>query len=85
MAEPEKSPLGANPSPAAPAAPEPSPPAVAGRRTPEEQKSEDDLRARAAAVNRKRTLDDWEEKKRLWRAMGVPPALPAAGSTKTRK
>jgi hypothetical protein len=43
--------------------------------------SEDDARAAAAAVNRKRALADWEEKKKLWRATGVPPALPAAGST----
>jgi hypothetical protein len=48
----------------------------------EAQKSEDDRRAQAAAVNRKRTLDDWEEKKKRWRSMGVPPALPAAGSSK---
>jgi hypothetical protein len=39
--------------------------------------SEDDQRAAAAAVNRKRALDDWEEKKKRWRQMGVPPALPA--------
>jgi hypothetical protein len=43
--------------------------------------SDDDARAAAAAVNRKRALADWEEKKKLWRATGVPPALPAAGST----
>ena len=43
--------------------------------------SEDDARAAAAALNRKRALADWEEKKKLWRATGVPPALPAAGST----
>jgi hypothetical protein len=43
--------------------------------------NEDDARAAAAAVNRKRALADWEEKKKLWRATGVPPALPAAGST----
>lgn len=42
---------------------------------------EDDERAAAAAVNRKRTLGDWEEKKKRWRSMGVPPAMPAAGST----
>lgn len=42
--------------------------------------TEDDKRARAAAVNRKRTLEDWEEKKKRWREMGVPAALPAAGS-----
>jgi hypothetical protein len=44
--------------------------------------SDDDARAAAAAVNRKRALADWEEKKKRWREMGVPPALPAAGSTK---
>ena len=38
---------------------------------------EDDRRAAAASANRKRTLQDWEEKKRRWRQMGVPPALPA--------
>ena len=43
---------------------------------------DDDARAAAAAVNRKRALADWEEKKKRWRDMGVPPALPAAGSTK---
>ena len=46
---------------------------------PETQKQleDDDRRAAAAAVNRKRTLADWEEKKKRWRQMGVPPALPA--------
>jgi len=39
--------------------------------------SEDDRRASAAAVNRKRALDDWEEKKKSWRSMGVPKGLPA--------
>jgi hypothetical protein len=39
--------------------------------------SEDDRRATAAAVNRKRALDDWEEKKKRWRSMGVPKGLPA--------
>ena len=48
---------------------------------PEVPPSEDDARAAAAALNRKRALADWEEKKKLWRATGVPPALPAAGST----
>jgi hypothetical protein len=43
---------------------------------------DDDARAAAAAANRKRALADWEEKKKRWRDMGVPPALPAAGSTK---
>jgi len=38
---------------------------------------EDDRRASAAAVNRKRALDDWEEKKKRWRSMGVPKGLPA--------
>lgn len=39
--------------------------------------NEDDLRAAAAVANRKRALEDWEEKKRRWLEMGVPPALPA--------
>ena len=39
--------------------------------------SEDDRRASAAAVNRKRALEDWEEKKKSWRSMGVPKGLPA--------
>jgi hypothetical protein len=43
--------------------------------------SDDDARAAAAGVNRKRALADWEEKKKRWRDMGVPAALPAAGST----
>lgn len=47
--------------------------------------SEDDKRARAAAVNRKRALEDWEEKKKRWRKMGVPEPLPAAGSPKAKK
>lgn len=47
--------------------------------------SEDDRRATAAAINRKRALEDWEEKKRRWREMGVPAPLPAAGSPKSKK
>ena len=47
--------------------------------------AEDDRRAAAAAVNRKRALEDWEAKKKRWRATGIPPALPAAGSTKPKK
>ena len=47
--------------------PDPAPPA----------ESEDDRRAAAAAVNRKRALEDWEEKKKSWRSMGVPKGLPA--------
>ena len=43
----------------------------------EKELAEDDRRAAAAAVNRKRTLQDWEEKKKKWLQMGVPPALPA--------
>jgi hypothetical protein len=39
--------------------------------------SEDDRRAAAAAVNRKRALEDWEEKKKRWLSMGVPKGLPA--------
>ena len=72
MAEPEKTP-----------APEKSP--SEGRKGLDAAKTEDDRRAEAASVNRKRTLEDWEEKKKLWRAMGVPPALPAAGSSKAKK
>jgi hypothetical protein len=44
--------------------------------------SEDDRRARAAEVNRKRALEQWEENKRRWKDMGVPAPLPAAGSSK---
>jgi len=43
--------------------------------------SDDDRRAAAAAANRKRALEDWEAKKKRWRAMGLPAPLPAAGST----
>jgi hypothetical protein len=39
--------------------------------------SEDDRRAALAAENRKRTEKDWEEKKKSWRSMGVPKAMPA--------
>jgi hypothetical protein len=39
--------------------------------------NEDDRRAAAAAANRKRALEDWEAKKKRWRATGVPPAMPA--------
>jgi len=39
--------------------------------------SEDDRRAAAAAVNRKRALDQWESNKKSWRKMGVPDASPA--------
>lgn len=49
----------------------------AENKTAKPQPSEDDRRAAAAAINRKRTLEDWEEKKERWRQMGVPPALPA--------
>ena len=42
--------------------------------------SDDDARAQAAAENRKRALAEWEANKKSWRSMGVPPALPAAGS-----
>lgn len=52
------------------------------KETPEEKEPEapvddDDARARAAALNRKRALAEWEENKKRWREMGVPPALPA--------
>jgi len=39
--------------------------------------SEDDRRAAAAAVNRKRALEEWEANKKRWREMGVPEGLPA--------
>ena len=55
------------------------------KETGEKELSEDDKRARAAAVNRKRALEDWEEKKKRWRRMGVPEPLPAAGSPKAKK
>ena len=42
-----------------------------------ESESEDDRRAAAAAVNRKRTLEDWEAAKKKWLQMGVPSPLPA--------
>ncbi len=51
----------------------------------ERELSEDDRRAQAAAINRKRALEDWEEKKKRWRQMGVPEPLPAAGSPKAKK
>lgn len=38
---------------------------------------DDEARALAAAVNRKRALAEWEANKKRWRDMGVPPALPA--------
>jgi hypothetical protein len=44
---------------------------------PEKPVSDDDRRAQAAAANRKRALEDWEEKKKRWRKMGVPAPLPA--------
>jgi hypothetical protein len=53
--------------------------------TSEREPSEDDKRAQAAAINRKRALEDWEEKKKRWRQMGVPEPLPAAGSPKAKK
>ncbi len=52
---------------------EPKKPAEQGEKT----VTEDDRRARAAAANRKRALEDWEEKKKRWRQMGVPAPLPA--------
>jgi hypothetical protein len=39
--------------------------------------NEDDRRASAAAVNRKRAEQSWEENKKRWRSMGVPKGLPA--------
>jgi len=43
----------------------------------EKAPTDDDKRAQAAAVNRKRALEDWEAKKKRWRQMGVPAPLPA--------
>ena len=51
----------------------------------EKEPTEDDKRARAAAINRKRALEDWEEKKKRWREMGAPDPLPAVGSPKGKK
>jgi hypothetical protein len=45
--------------------------------TPPTPEHPDDARAAAAARNRKRAEKDWEEKKKLWRQMGVPKGLPA--------
>lgn len=42
-----------------------------------EAPNDDDARAAAAAVNRKRALEEWEENKKRWREMGVPKGLPA--------
>ncbi len=50
---------------------------VPRKESPEPEMSEDDRRAAAAAANRKRALEDWEQKKKLWRKMGVPAPLPA--------
>ncbi len=55
--------------------------AVPGPAAPDPAVNDDDARAAAAAANRKRALAEWEENKKRWRSMGVPPALPAAGST----
>jgi hypothetical protein len=55
------------------------------KETGEKVLSEDDKRARAAAINRKMALEDWEEKKKRWRQMGVPEPLPAVGSPKAKK
>jgi hypothetical protein len=48
-----------------------------GKKQPDAPVDDDDARALAAAVNRKRALAEWEENKKRWREMGVPPALPA--------
>lgn len=64
---PETRPAAETPENEAPSAPDAAPPDV----------NEDDQRAAAAAVNRKRTEKEWEENKKRWRSMGVPKALPA--------
>jgi hypothetical protein len=43
----------------------------------DEASNEDDLRAAAAAANRKRALEQWEANKKKWLQMGVPAPLPA--------
>ena len=43
----------------------------------EPELSEDDRRAAAAAENRKRALEEWEQNKKRWKQMGVPEGLPA--------
>ena len=48
-----------------------------GATAPDPTPSEDDRRAEAAAVNRKRAEKTWEENKKRWRSMGVPKGLPA--------
>ena len=53
--------------------PAPGPPTPA----PATAENEDDRRAAAAAVNRKRALEEWEANKKRWREMGVPEGLPA--------
>ena len=53
--------------------PAPGPPTP----SPETAGDEDDRRAAAAAVNRKRALQEWEANKKRWREMGVPEGLPA--------
>ncbi len=60
------------PAKADPASPSPSQPPAA-----EPEESEDDRRAAAATVNRKRALAEWEANKRLWRDTGIPQGLPA--------
>ena len=72
MADTAETPPPAATAPAAPAAP--IAPAVAPS---EPVPSEDDRRAAAAAVNRKRALEEWEANKKRWLAIGVPTGLPA--------
>jgi hypothetical protein len=56
----------------------PLPPPSAGESPADEASvNEDDRRAAAAAVNRKRALEEWEANKKRWRDMGVPTGLPA--------
>jgi hypothetical protein len=52
-------------------------PAPDAEEAPAAPKTEDDRRAEAAAVNRKRAEKTWDENKKRWRSMGVPKGLPA--------
>ena len=56
---------------------EEEPNAPPAEETAERDANEDDRRAAAASVNRKRALDQWERNKKRWKAMGVPEASPA--------
>ncbi len=56
---------------------EAKPPVAPGVPAAEPSETEDDRRAAAAVLNRKRALEEWEANKKRWRDMGVPVGLPA--------